>query len=450
MRGTWSGLGLLLVVPWLASCVSGPPIRLDTGQGAPLVYTPAANQPPPVEIRQEELVSALTDLVLHLPLAVDALGWEGRIRLASWDAGSRDPVQRMLERLCAPSEPPDGCLVLPGNAPPPETLARMRLALSFSMDSVWEGAAVPLSEYLDPLAFKVMVYTAMSTYLLLLMFPVPEPVTKGLAAVLTVYLVAYLGLGPVWAMVEAGWRLLEDSRRATTAEELKEAGHRFGRVLGDNGMRVLLLLATAALGGKEGFVGKGPGLPGFARAALASPARTGVSLEAAGQVRSVALGTKELTVRLAPTAVAAAAMGPGDGLSPRKGSLTGRPKQPHPNDDKETRRGRERENESARVLAENGYDVEQNPPRRSNGKEPDYKLNGEYADCYAPSTSNPRSIRDTIASKVNQRQADRIVLNLEDSQVTLDALKKQLSDDPIVALKEIIVIKGKQIILFHP
>ena len=74
MRGTWSGLGLLLVVPWLASCVSRPPIRLDTGQGAPLVYTPAANQPPPVEIRQDELVSALTDLVLHLPLAVNAPG----------------------------------------------------------------------------------------------------------------------------------------------------------------------------------------------------------------------------------------------------------------------------------------------------------------------------------------------------------------------------------------
>ncbi len=49
-------------------------------------------------------------------------------------------------------------------------------------------------------------------------------------------------------------------------------------------MRVLLLLATAAL---SGLVGKGPKLPGFGRAALLSPMRTGVRLEAAGQVSTV-------------------------------------------------------------------------------------------------------------------------------------------------------------------
>ncbi|HLM44328.1 MAG TPA: hypothetical protein VK458_10705 [Myxococcaceae bacterium] len=158
MRRTWSGLGLLLVVPWLASCVSDPRIHLDTGQGAPIVYRPPADQPPPVEISPEELVSALTDLVLHLPLRVEAAGREGRIRLASWDAGSRETVPRIPPSLCAPSEPPDGCLVLPENAPPPETLARMRLALSFAMDTLWEGAAVPISEHLDPLAFKIMLF----------------------------------------------------------------------------------------------------------------------------------------------------------------------------------------------------------------------------------------------------------------------------------------------------
>jgi Contact-dependent growth inhibition CdiA C-terminal domain len=191
-------------------------------------------------------------------------------------------------------------------------------------------------------------------------------------------------------------------------------------------------------------------LPGFARAARASPARTGVSLEAAGQVRSVALGAKQLTVGLAPTAVASVAMGPSGGATPNKGRLTGTPKQPRPNDDKETIRGRQRENESARILAENGYDVEQNPPKRINGKEPDYKLNGEYADCYAPLTDNARSIRYTISKKVNEGQADRIVLNLEDSQVSLEALKKQLADNPIADLKELIAIKNGKIILLHP
>jgi hypothetical protein len=45
MRHTWSGLGLLLVVPWLAGCVSGPQVRLDTGQGAPIVYSPRPTSP---------------------------------------------------------------------------------------------------------------------------------------------------------------------------------------------------------------------------------------------------------------------------------------------------------------------------------------------------------------------------------------------------------------------
>jgi hypothetical protein len=216
-------------------------------------------------------------------------------------------------------------------------------------------------------------------------------------------------------------------------------------------MRVLLLLATASLGGQRGLVGQGPKLPGFGRAALLSPVRTGVRLEAAGQVSTVVLGTRDLVVGLAPTAVAASAMGPGsEAPSSKKGRLAGQPEEPHPNDDQETTRGRIRENESARTLAENGYDVEQNPLRKTNGKKPDYKLNGEYADCYAPSTDNPRSIRDTIARKVNQRQADRIVLNLDDSHVTVDALMQQLAKDPIADLKNLIVVKGGRIILLYP
>ncbi len=62
-------------------------------------------------------------------------------------------------------------------------------------------------------------------------------------------------------MVKAGWQLLHDCEQATTTGELKQAGHRFGRVLGDNGMRVFLLLATAAIGGQSSFMSKGPRCP---------------------------------------------------------------------------------------------------------------------------------------------------------------------------------------------
>jgi len=454
MRGTWRGLGLLLVVPWLAACVSGPPVRLETGQGANIVYRPPADEPPPVRVSQEEFVSALTDLMLLTPLSLEIPERRGRVVRTSWSANMGDPVQAWMERQCEPSEPPDGCLVLPSNAPPPETLARLRLALSFAMDTVWEGAAVPVSEYMDPLAFKVMVYTALCTYLVLLLVPVPEPVTKGVAALLTLYLVVYLGLGPMRELVRAGDRLLEESERATTTGELRAAGQRFGRVLGDSGMRVLLLMATAALGGKGSMVGKGPKLPGFGKAALLSPVRTGVRLEAAGQVGSVVLGAEELVVVLAPTAVAANALGPGGGAPPpKKGRLTGQPNKPSANDkDPENLRSAQRENESARILAENGYDVEQRPApiNRINRKKPDYKINGEYADCYAPSTDNARNIRDAIAKKVNEGQADRIVLNLEDSPVTPETIKKLLLENPIADLKELLIIKNGKPTRVHP
>jgi hypothetical protein len=51
---------------------------------------------------------------------------------------------------------------------------------------------------------------------------------------------------------------------------------------------------------------------------------------------------------------------------------------------------------------------------------------------------------------VNEGQADRIVLNLDDSPVTLETMKKQLSENPIADLRELIIIKGGKPTPFHP
>jgi hypothetical protein len=313
MRGIWTGLGLLLVVPWLTQCTTGRLIRLETGEGPPLVYTPAAPEPPPIEIPQQVFLDTLTDLLLTQPLTIHARP-QGRIMWASWGA-TQDTAQQLLLDQCEPSESADDCLRLPSSAPPPGTLSRMRLAFSLSLDSLWEGATIPMAEYADPMAFKVMVYSAMITWLVILM--APEPVTKALAALLTLCLVAYIGLGPVWSMMKAGWQFAQDCERATTAEQLKLAGQRFNLVLGDNGMRIFLLLATAAIGGRASFLDKGPRLPAFSRAVAHASKRTGVNLRVMAQVRTVALAQNELVIGLAPTAVAAVAMGPP--------SSTGRP-----------------------------------------------------------------------------------------------------------------------------
>ena len=116
-----------------------------------------------------------------------------------------------------------------------------------------------------------------------------------------------------------------------------------------------------------------------------------------------------------------------------------------------TRRKLELENKSADELANTGYKVDQNPPPKPNGRKPDYKIEGEYFDCYSPGKSTPaRNIVDRINTKVDTGQADRIVLNLTDSDVRFDDLRKALSDYPDVDLKEIIVVKGDEVIPFFP
>lgn len=113
-----------------------------------------------------------------------------------------------------------------------------------------------------------------------------------------------------------------------------------------------------------------------------------------------------------------------------------------------------RENESADVLAQNGFDVVQNPPPRPNGKQPDYLIEGDYFDCYSPDTPDLDNLRDGISAKLRDKQgnqqADRIVLNLDDSPHTLDDIKDVLTRKPLAGLKEILVVRGGQVIPFFP
>lgn len=116
----------------------------------------------------------------------------------------------------------------------------------------------------------------------------------------------------------------------------------------------------------------------------------------------------------------------------------------------ENARGIARENESAALLAALGYVVVQNPPPKPNGTKPDYLIEGQYFDNYAPITANPIRIADGMMEKVIEDQASRIVLNLNDSAVTLEALREQLTRYPIPELEEIIVVKDGQVVSFFP
>ncbi|OJH34495.1 hypothetical protein BON30_42540 [Cystobacter ferrugineus] len=242
----------------------------------------------------------------------DERGWvRSRTLLASSkgvaDSGLGRSPESLYARICPDTEE---CLTLVGGT----GLSfgrkdRTLMALSFALDTVWESVEAEVGKMLNPVALKAMLTSAALSVLLTM--TLPEPVTKVLAVALTAAMVAYLGMIPVWEMGRGFVRLWDQAGKATSVIELQDIGHRFGRVLGTNGTRVLVLLVTAALGGKSAMAAQGPKLPGFSQAAIRAEAEGGFQLAAAlnGRVGSIALpAAGVLNVALAPRAVAVIAM----------------------------------------------------------------------------------------------------------------------------------------------
>ncbi|EDN70788.1 conserved hypothetical protein [Beggiatoa sp. PS] len=110
----------------------------------------------------------------------------------------------------------------------------------------------------------------------------------------------------------------------------------------------------------------------------------------------------------------------------------------------------QRENEAAQILAAQGYQIEQNPGTLPNGKNPDYKIEGQYFDCFAPTSNNIEQVRWGISRKVKSGQTERIILNLEDSLYEPNDIIELLSRKPKKGLKEVIGIKGGKITHIFP
>ncbi|CAM3750979.1 AHH domain-containing protein [Corallococcus soli] len=274
----------------------------------------------PVQVSEDEFKSALTGLILDMRMDVtfreaDAADPRGQVRSRTLLASSKGIAnseadgtpESFYARICPE---PDDCLSLVGGTGLTFSRKdRTLMALSFALDTVWGSVEAEVGKLLNPVALKAMVTSAALTVLLTMAFP--EPVTKVLAVALTAALVAYLGVVPVWEMGRGFVRLWDDAQRATSVIALQDIGHRFGRVLGTNGTRVLVLLITAALGGRSAMAAQGPKLPGFSQAALRGQAEAGFQLGEAlnGGVTSIALpAAGVLNVTLAPGAVAALAM----------------------------------------------------------------------------------------------------------------------------------------------
>ncbi len=184
------------------------------------------------------------------------------------------------------------------------------LALALSVNAALEARDAELRSMFS----TTQLWTALSITLIgyMALVAAPEPVSKGVAAALALLMWGYLGW-ELFELIRAWFRLWEEAAEASTFAELREAGDRFGKVIGPNSVRILLLLGTAALGETAVLMSKAPALPGFAQAAGALESHAGIrdvlaAVQEADRVK-VAVAEGSFSVVLSAHVVSMAARG---------------------------------------------------------------------------------------------------------------------------------------------
>jgi hypothetical protein len=226
------------------------------------------------------------------------------------DSSLTQELKREYVRICHELNAGADCLRLLSDAP---TLTREDarvLALAIGLTPALQQIKHSLKEMVEPAAVLSMIVWTCAVYLML--WVLPEPVSKVVAAALTVGLIAWLGASTVWSLMD-GWAcLVEEVDGAYSVAQVRTAGEKYGRLLGNNAARVLVMLVTAALGGTVAkFAKKLPQLPGFSRAAARTEAQ-GMSVQKLAQVEEVAVsseGTFSVLSRAVATEGATTALG---------------------------------------------------------------------------------------------------------------------------------------------
>lgn len=149
-------------------------------------------------------------------------------------------------RWCQPRGGGD-CMGLFTDGPYLRTDDRRTLALALAFGEVLDETRAALGRELSPQTILSSLVWAAGLYLALWLLP--EPSTKAVAAALSVVLLAWLGLDAMWGLMDGWASMAHRAHEATTFEELREAGETFGREIGTNAARALIL-AVATLSGR--------------------------------------------------------------------------------------------------------------------------------------------------------------------------------------------------------
>jgi|GEM_PF-1192974 len=330
------------VVVWLlllASCgTTSQVVHLDTGGTHPRTFTPRPHAQP-VKLKSDEFKAAVATrarevrLPLHAQNAAQRLfamdertgtfEYNGRTRRLSAALSPGDSLEEETtsaearltsdyHRWCERTGRTGDCLRLMEQGVALNGDGRYTLAMALAKGTVLEEMLEAFKDMADPHAMVSAILWTCSTYMLLL--TVPEPVSKGIAAVMTATLIAYVGVDTFWKLIVGFKQLVLESDRATTFNELREAGQRYGKVMGRNAARAFAMLATIAIGNTAaGFAAKTRGLPGHEAASVMAETQGGFRLGAISGIQSVVISAEgSMTIVLAPSAVSTMAMGPGN------------------------------------------------------------------------------------------------------------------------------------------
>jgi hypothetical protein len=299
-----------LLLTLSTACGTARVVRLDTGQGAPLEHRPPASSTP-VRVEAEAFEEALARLVLNVPLALRPPG-QGWLVLASHHGPGAEARWRQLMAqgyggLCKAGERAATCVSLLDDVLGWSEWGKLGVALALSFEPMKASISRAVEKTLAPQLFYGVISTALVTWLVLAANP--EPVFTKSAAIVSVLMLAYLGIETFLELVQASRELKRATDRATTLEALELAARRFADRVGPEIARVFVLAVTLAagpgmVGGTALLASRLAMLPRFAQAAAVGASGVGINLVNMGQVSAVVVSGSAVVISLPTTAVA--------------------------------------------------------------------------------------------------------------------------------------------------
>ncbi|HYH97319.1 hypothetical protein [Hyalangium sp.] len=325
--------GLLLLFAFLVGCnaTTRKVVRLDTGQGAPTVHLPRQDMEPP-GVDEDEFKEAVAkygrivrpaarplEFARRLLGVPERSGWyryEGRSRrLLPSGTGSQQhlrllPEDEELNRRyllwCERTWEPGDCLRLLVDSPVLDGDGKYALAMAIAHSKVLGAMKEELGRLVSPSAVVATVVGGLTMYAILL--ALPEPVSKGVAALLTLGAVGYLGWDTVWRLVDGWLVLMEEVDGSTNFDEIHASGEKFGEVMGEKAARAFVMLGTVVVARSTAgeLASTLPTLPGAGQAAVVAESQLGIRFTASAlaQVESVAVTAEGVTIALSPNAMA--------------------------------------------------------------------------------------------------------------------------------------------------